>query len=176
MFEIVQILNDPLVWILIAMIGLTYIASTYWSYPLAVSIQEKLKESGEQVVKLQKVSEVLGNTIHDLEGKLQKQLDAVEGKVAHLTGDVGEVKREAHVIENHIGSLEVKTDVTVTKVDDIKHQIDLEAGELKRIEDQIKDSLGKVKNNTLHIQYLEDEVHGLERKLDIRVRPNLHPE
>lgn len=162
-----DLFNESLFLALIVMAALTVIASRFWRNPLTSSVKIKLKESEAQVAKLQKTAENLGRSIQNLESKMQKQLEAVEGKVAHISSDVGVAKREAHDIEKHVGTLEAKADVAVSKADAIKHQVEAEAGELKRIDDQIKDSMGKVKANAQHIKYLEDEVHDLERELSI---------
>jgi chromosome segregation ATPase len=172
-----ELFNESLFLVLILMLVLTGIATRFWRNPLPSSLRVKLSESEAHVAKLQKLSEGLGRTIQNLETKMQKQLDAVESKVASLSSDVGAAIRETHDIEKHVGSLEAKTDVASTKVEAIKHQVDAEVGELKRIDDQIKDNMGKGKTNALHIQYLEDEVHGLERELSIppiRVRRDRH--
>jgi chromosome segregation ATPase len=174
-----EILNEPLLWLMIVLTVFTGVAVRYWSNPLTEMVQEKLKSSDEQIAKLQKLSESLALTVHDLETRLQKQFDAVESKVTHLTGDVGNVIRETHDLDKHVGTLEVKADAAASKVDTIMHHVDVEVGELKRIDDQVKDSLGKVKTNAHHIQYLEDEVRSLVRELHvapIRTRRDRHIE
>jgi chromosome segregation ATPase len=174
-----ETLNEPIVWLMIVVTVLTVFVARYWSHPVTASVQQKLREAEDQVAKLQKAAEVFGRTVREIEAKFEKQIETISGKVAHLSGDVGEVRREAHDIDKHVDSLEMKTDVAATKVEAVKHQVDVEVGELKRIDDQVKDSLGKVKTNALHIQYLEDEVRGLARELSIvpvRARRDRHVE
>ena len=172
-----ELFNETLVLMLILMVILTGLGVRYWRNPLASSVHMKLKESEAQVAKLQKTSEHLTRTIQQLEVTFQKQFETVEGKVTRLGTDVGAVRKEAHDVDTHVGSLAAKTDVALTKVDAIKTQVEAEVSELKRIDDQVKDSLGKVKSNALQIRYLEDEVHGLERELampQVRVRREHH--
>jgi chromosome segregation ATPase len=174
-----EVLSEPVVWLMIVITVLTVFVARYWSNPITASVQIKLREAEEQVSKLQKAAESFGRTFRDMDAKFEKQLEGISGKVAHLSGDVGDVRREAHDIDKHVDSLEVKTDVAATKVDAVMHQVDVEVSELKRIDDQVKDNLGKVKTNTLHIQYLEDEVRGLARELSvapIRARRDRHVE
>ena len=166
MFNMMDVFyEEQILWALIVMIVLTALASRYWSHTFISPIQEKLKEHGEQIAKLHKVSENLGHTVHSFEGKVQKQLDSVECAVSHLGGDVGKVRREASDLEKHVNNLEAKADVTATKIDAVKQQVDEDVCELKRIDDQIKDGMGRVNNHARQIDHLEHEVHYLEHEL-----------
>jgi chromosome segregation ATPase len=174
-----EVLSEPVVWLMIVITFLTVFVARYWSNPVTASVQQKLREAEDQVTKLQKAAESFSRTVRDIEAKFEKQLEVVSNKVAHLSGDVGEVRRETHDIDKHVDSLEAKTEVAASKVDAVMHQVDVEVSELKRIDDQVKDNLGKVKTNTLHIQYLEDEVRGLARELSVipvRTRRDRHVE
>jgi methyl-accepting chemotaxis protein len=170
-------LFNELVWFLIVMVALVFIAAKYWTNPLTSSVREKLRQSEAQVTKLKKLSETMAQTIHDLDSKLQKQLESVEGKVTHLGTEVGEIRREARDIDKHVDTLETKTTVAVSKVQTILHQVDTDVGELKRMDDQIKDNIGKAKSNAIHIRDLEDEVRVIERELavaPVRLRRDHH--
>jgi peptidoglycan hydrolase CwlO-like protein len=158
-------MDEEAMWFLVLMVVLAGFAARYWSNVFVSPIQEKLKESGEQFAKLQKVSENLGHTIHNFEDKMQKQLGSFESAVSHLSCDVGKVRRETQDLEKHVNNLEAKADVTAAKIDAIKHQLDDEVCELKRIDDQIKDSMGKVDSNARQIDHLEHEVHYLGHEL-----------
>ncbi len=166
MFNMMDVLYEEQVfWALIVMAVLAAIAARHWSAAFITPIQEKLKESGEQLAKLQKVSENLGHTLHNFEDKMQKQVGSFESAVSHLSCDVGKVRREATDLGSHVNNLEAKADVTAQKIDAIKRQLDDEACELKRIDDQIKDSMGKADSNARQIDHLEHEVHVLGHEL-----------
>ena len=152
-------------WLLIAMFVLVVIAARYRTNPLMFSVREKLRQSEAQVAKLKKLSETLTQTIHNLESKLQKQLDAVEGRVTIVTGEVGEIRSEVRDIDKLVDSLETKITVATSRVEAVVHQVDNYGVELRRIDDQTKDNTGKVKSNTNHIRDLEIEVHALQREL-----------
>lgn len=146
-------------WALIATVVLIALAFMFWNS--ARTIREKLRESREQVARLEMTAETLKQTIHDLEGRQQTQLEAIESALSQLRASVAEAQRETQDVEKHVGALETKTDVSVATVDTIKHQVDVDVGELRRIDEQVKTSIGRIDRNARHIDRLEVEVHSL---------------
>jgi chromosome segregation ATPase len=168
-----SIINDPLVWLAMATVLGTGIAYSYWSDPVAASIDGKLRRTSEHAKNVQQVLDGLGKGAVAFEGKLAKQIAAIETRIGKLSSDVGAVKHETQVIDKHVGKLEAKTGVTVSKLATVLNKVDADASRLKRIDDQVRDGAGKVLSNSLQIDHLEHEVHDLElRRLDDGLKSN----
>lgn len=166
-----ELFDDSLFGLLLVMLVLTALATRFWNWnwlwsaPLSASVRQKLTAHQGQAAKLQVVFEDLGHSLQSFEGKMRKQIAAVENKLKDLSGDLGKVRQETHGIEKHVGKLEVKTDIAATKLVDVKHQVDVDAGALKQIGVQNKSSIDLVDSNTFQMVHLEHEVHHLEHAI-----------
>jgi chromosome segregation ATPase len=162
MFDLMgALLFESSTWVLIAMVIVAGLAIGYWR--TARSVKETVKKSGAQLASLQTMSERLGHTSRNLEGKMQR-LESMESNVALLSGAVGDARREAHDVEKHVDSLATKSDIAATEVEAIRHRVDAGVSDLKRIDDEIKDKQGRSDRNARHIKRLEHDVHAMNQQ------------
>lgn len=168
---------DPL-FVIVLMVLIAFIAAWYWSKPNSgLARRWRLRGNEVQLVALKKPPENPNHMIADLDGKLSKQIDALNARLTQLGTDLSEIRRTTVGIDKHVDALESKSETVITKVDAVGHQVDMDVGELKRIDEHVKDSIGRAKGHALQIQNLEDEVRALERELSIpppRMRRDHH--
>ena len=168
-----ELLGSSVLWLLLAIIVLTPFVYRFWRRFYAVSIRYRLRDLSDQLAKVETENTALAKNIEDMKSTLQRRLDADEGNLAVLSGNVTEVRRETDNIEKHIDDLEKMTGDTTTRIEGIKQLVDSELDEIKRIEVQVIDSVSKVDRNTHQIKKLKKEFHEIEHQVpSVPLRPS----